>query len=72
MTIDQLRTRLATIQWPIVLRIGDKKIRVNWRDELMLPSEDNDICVYEGGAFEVVDARRINALNQMKANRGRT
>jgi hypothetical protein len=69
MTMDELRRQLATMQWPVFLRVDGKDIRVNSADELMVPSAGNLICVYEEGAFEVIDSRHIATLRRVKAAR---
>jgi hypothetical protein len=62
--MDELRRQLATIQWPISLRVDSKDIKVGSREDLMIPSAGNLICVYQGGAFEVIDCRHIATLRR--------
>jgi hypothetical protein len=66
MTIDELRRQLATTRWPVYLRVDGKDIdiKVGSRDELMVPPAGNLICVYGGGAFEVIDCRHIATLRR--------
>lgn len=59
MTIDELRRQLATTQWPVTLRSDRKDIKVGSPNELMIPAAGNQICVYEGGAIEIIDCRHI-------------
>jgi hypothetical protein len=70
MTMDELRRQLATIQWPISLDVKD--IKVSTPDELMVPPAGNRICVYQGGAFEVIDCRHIATLRREKSSRRQT
>jgi hypothetical protein len=69
MTMDELRRQLATTQWPISLRVDGKDIKVSASEDLMVPSAGNLICVYQGGAFEVIDCRHIATLRREKASR---
>ncbi len=69
MTMDELRRQLATTQWPVVLRIDGKDIPINSRDDLMVPSAGNLVCVYEEGAFEVIGVRHIATLRRVKSGR---
>jgi hypothetical protein len=72
MTMDELRRQLATIQWPISLSVDSKDIKVASPDELMVPPAGNLICVYQGGAFEVIDCRHIATLRREKSSRRQT
>jgi hypothetical protein len=69
MTMDELRRQLATIQWPIAIRVDSKDIKVSSPEDLMVPSAGNLICAYQGGAFEVVDRRHIATLRREKSSR---
>ena len=72
MTMDELRRQLATTQWPIALRIDGKDITVGSADELMVPPAGSLICVYQDGAFEVIDSRHIATIRRSKAARRQT
>lgn len=67
--MDELRRQLATTQWPVVLRVDGKDIQVNARDDLMVPTAGSLVCVYQEGAFEVVDCRHIATLRRTKSTR---
>jgi hypothetical protein len=67
--MDELRRQLATIQWPISIRVDSKDITVSSREDLMIPSAGNLICVYQGGAFEVIDSGHIATLRREKSSR---
>jgi len=69
MTMDELRRQLATTQYPVSLRIDGKDIAVHSREELMVPPAGNLVCVYEEGAFEVIDVRHIATLRRVKSGR---
>ena len=69
MTMDELRRQLATTQWPVFLRVDGKDIPVGSADELMVPRAGNLICVYQEGAFEVIDSRHIATLRRVKSSR---
>jgi hypothetical protein len=64
-----MRRQLATTQYPVFLRIDGKDIPVNSRDELMVPPAGNLVCVYEEGAFEIMDVRHIATLRRVKSGR---
>jgi hypothetical protein len=72
MTTDELRRQLATIDWPAVLRVDAKDILVGSRNDLMVPSAGNLICVYEEGAFEVIDCRHIATMRRVKSSQQQT
>jgi hypothetical protein len=72
MTMDELRRQLATTQWPIVLRVDGKDIQVGAVEDLMVPRAGNLICVYEEGAFEVINSRHIATLRRVRASRRQT
>jgi hypothetical protein len=67
--MDELRRQLATTQFPVSLRVDGKEIQVGSREELMVPPAGNLICVYQEGAFEVVDCRHIATLRRVKSSR---
>jgi hypothetical protein len=70
--MDELRRQLATTQWPIVLRVDGKDIEVASREEVMIPSAGSRVCVYQEGAFEVINARHIATLRRVKSARRQT
>ena len=72
MTMDELRRQLKTIDWPAYLRVDGKDIRVSSPDDLMIPSAGNLICIYEEGAFEVIDCDHIATLRRVKSTRRQT
>jgi hypothetical protein len=72
MTMDELRRQLATTQWPIVLRADSKEIHVNAPEDLMVPRAGNLICVYEEGAFEVIDCHHVATIRRVKSSRRQT
>jgi hypothetical protein len=69
MTMDELRRQLATTQWPVFLRVDGKDIEVRSREELMVPPAGNLICVYQDGAFEVIDCHHVATLHRVRAKR---
>lgn len=69
MTMDELRRQLATIHWPVSLRVDGKEIQIASPDDLMIPRAGNLICVYQDGAFEVIDSRHISTLRRLKTGR---
>jgi hypothetical protein len=69
MTMDELRRQLATTQWPLVLRVDGKDIRVDSHEDVMIPRAGNFVCVYQQGAFEVIDSRHIATLKRMPSGR---
>jgi hypothetical protein len=69
MTMDELRRQLATTQWPVFLRVDGKDIQVGSADELMVPQAGSLICVYQDGAFEVIDCRHIATFRRVRSTR---
>ena len=70
MKMDELRRQLATTQWPVILRVDGKDIAINSREELMVPSAGDLICVYLDGAFEVIDSEHVATLHRVKSLAG--
>jgi hypothetical protein len=62
--MDELRRQLKTTQWPLYLRVDGKDMRVGSADELLVPPAGNLLCVYEDGAFEVIDCDHIASARQ--------
>ncbi len=69
MTMDELRRQLATTNWPVFLRVDGKEIQVNSSEDVMVPTAGNLICVYQEGAFEVIDCRHIATMRRVKTAR---
>ena len=67
MTMDELKRQLARTEWPIFLRVDGKDIQVGSPDELMVPPAGNLICVYQEGAFEVIDCGHIATMRRERA-----
>jgi hypothetical protein len=67
--MDELRSQLATTHWPVSLRVDEKEIQIGSPDDLMVPQAGNLICVYQDGAFEVIDSRHISTLRRVKSTR---
>jgi hypothetical protein len=67
--MDELRRQLATTLWPVFLHVDGKDIQIGSADELMVPPAGNLICVYQDGAFEVIDSRHISTLRRVKSSR---
>lgn len=65
MTMDELRRQLTTTQWPLVLRVDGKDIQVDAPEDLMVPRAGNLTCVYQEGAFEVIDSGHIATLRRV-------
>lgn len=72
MTMDELRRQLATIQWALVLRVDGKDIPIKSREDLIVPSAGNLICVFGQGSFEVIDCQHITTLHRTRAGRRQT
>jgi hypothetical protein len=70
--MDELRRQLKITEWPLFLRVDGKEIRVNALDDVMIPSAGNLICVYEDGAFEIIDCDHIATLRRVKSSRRQT
>jgi hypothetical protein len=67
--MDELRRQLATTRWPVSLRVDGKEIQIGSPDELMVPPAGNLICVYQEGAFEVIDSRHVSTLRRVRSTR---
>jgi hypothetical protein len=69
MTMDELRRQLATIEWPIILRVDGKEIAVSSRNLVMIPPAGNLICIYNDGAFQVIDCEHVSIIGRTKSAR---
>jgi hypothetical protein len=67
--MDDLRRQLTTIQYPVALRVDGKEIKVGSREDVMIPSAGSLICVYQQGAFGVIDCRQIATLRRETSSR---
>jgi hypothetical protein len=72
MTMDELRRQLAAIEWPVILRVDGKDIEVDARDDFMVPTAGNLICVYQEGAFEIIDSAHTATLRRVKSAQRQT
>jgi hypothetical protein len=68
--MDELRRQVATTAWPVTIRVDGKDIEVPSRDELMVPPAGNLVCIYQHGAFEIVDVEHIATLRREKTVAG--
>jgi hypothetical protein len=62
MTMDELRRQLETVQFPIILRVDGKELAVSRREDVMLPVAGTQICIYDQGAFRVIDCDHVSIL----------
>lgn len=69
MTMDELRRQIESTKWPVTLRVDGKDIEVRARDDLLVPTAGNLICVFQNGAFEIIDANHIATLRRDKSSR---
>ncbi len=69
MTMDELRRQIENTKWPVTLRVDGKDIEVRARDDLLVPTAGNLICVFQNGAFEIIDANHIATLRRDKSSR---
>lgn len=67
MKMDEFRRQIQTMQWPVVLRVDGKEIAVDSPDELMVPRAGSLICVFHGGAFEVIDCKHVSTILREKS-----
>lgn len=51
----------------MTFRVDGKDIEVASRDELLVPTGGNRICVFQHGAFEVVDVDQVATLRRERA-----
>lgn len=65
MTMDELRRQLATTRWPVFLRVDGKEIHIGSPDEVMVPPAGNLICVFQEGAFEIIDCAHIATMRRV-------
>jgi len=69
MKMDEFRRQMQTTQWPVVLRVDGKEFAVNSREDVMVPSAGNLFCVFQGGAFEVIDCKHVSLIRRDKPGR---
>ena len=64
MTIDEIRRQLHSIgQWPAYLRVDGATMQVASLDEVAIPTARNLLCVFQNGAFVVVDCNHVSAIS---------
>ena len=68
MTMVEFRRQIQMIDWPVVMRVDGQEIAINSREELMIPNAGNLICIYHGGAFQVIDCKHISIIRREKAD----
>jgi hypothetical protein len=64
MKMDEFRRQMETIQWPVIFRVDGREIAVNAREEVMIPSAGELICIYHGGAFDVIDCNHLSIIHR--------
>jgi hypothetical protein len=64
MTIDEIRRQLHSMtQWPVFLRVDGATIEVASMDQVALPTAGNLLCVFQNGAFIVLDCTHISGIS---------
>jgi hypothetical protein len=67
MTMDELRRQLETVQFPIFLRVDGKEVAVSRREDVMVPIAGTLVCVYDQGAFQVIDCEHVSIIGRPKS-----
>lgn len=68
MNMDELRRQVTAIEWPAYLRVNGKDVLVESRENLMVPAAGSLICVYQQGAFEVIDCAHVATIRRVRAD----
>lgn len=64
MTIDEIRRQLHSIdRWPVFLRVDGTTMAVASLDEVAIPTAGNLLCLFQNGAFVVVDCDHVSAIS---------
>jgi hypothetical protein len=64
MTIDEIRRKLHCItQWPVYLRADGTTLEVPSLDQVALPTAGNLLCVFQNGAYVVLDCNHVSAVS---------
>lgn len=64
MTIDEIRRQLHSItQWPVYLRTDGTTLEIPSLDQVALPTAGNLLCVFQNGAYVVLDCTHISAVS---------
>ncbi len=64
MSIDEIHRQLHSItQWPVYLRVDGTTMQVPSLDQVALPTAGNLLCVFQNGAFVVVDCHHVSAIS---------
>ncbi len=72
MKMDELRRQIQATDWPATFRVDGKDIRVAAREDLMVPTAGDLICVFQNGAFEIVNCAHVATIRREKATRGKS
>jgi hypothetical protein len=67
--MDEFRRQLETLQFPLIVRVDGKEIGVARREDVMVPVAGNLICIYDQGAFQVVDCEHVSVIGRTVAAR---
>jgi len=64
MTIDGIRRQLHSItQGPVYLRADGTTLEIPSLDQVALPTAGNLLCVFQNGAYVVLDCAHVSAVS---------
>jgi hypothetical protein len=67
--MDELRRQLEALQFPVLVRVDGKEIGVARREDVMVPVAGNLICIYDQGAFQVIDCEHVSIIGRTISTR---
>lgn len=64
MTIDEIRRQLHSIaSWPVYLCADGTTLEIPSLDQVALPTAGNLLCVFQNGAYVVLDCTHVSAVS---------
>ena len=67
MTIDEIRRQLHSItHWPVYLRADGATLEIPSLDQVALPTAGNLLCVFQNGAYVVLDCAHVSAVSNQR------
>jgi hypothetical protein len=64
MSIDEIRGQLHSVtQWPVYVRADGATLEIPSLDQVALPTAGNLLCVFQNGAYVVLDCAHVSAIS---------
>jgi hypothetical protein len=65
MTIDELRRQVdSATRWPMFVRVDGREFFVGSRESFFIPPAGNLFCIYQDGAFHILDCDKVSVISR--------